>query len=441
MSTPPSGARAFPATASRAHRWAFKIPTSVQGWFDLLDMPMLGIWAYFSVIPHPLETPMRYLSMGYFLFGLILFYRQSLPTAARGWPAFIFAILAVVSMLWAPSSADAARQGMLMALTAVVAIHVATRLTGRQILLVYMLAELVGATQSIIKPTTDGLNWIGVYGQKNYLAVHMFILYVASLGLMLDKRTNGWIRLVCVPAALAAATLIILSHSATTVLMVILATATLFGHAFIWTPAARTRNARTLIVVILAVLGLAAALLLFGLLQLDAKNSLLEAFGKDSTLTGRTWLWDLAWRTIDQHPWFGLGAQGFFRPELGAAHEVTRYFYYESYIGFSFHNSYLENGVAYGYPGLYLTIFLAIWALWNTSMTWLKNQTTVNIVFLVFAIAVIVRSNAEIDLAQPLTGTLVILFIGAMRKDPPPAPMQASPSTASPLAESYGRRA
>ncbi len=76
-----------------------------------------------------------------------------------------------------------------------------------------------------------------------------------------------------------------------------------------------------------------------------------------------------------ENPLTGVGAAGFWRSESGLANQITTFFFYTTYVKFSFHNSYLENGVQLGYPGYYATFFLVGWGLSNIVRTWLKNQT------------------------------------------------------------------
>jgi exopolysaccharide production protein ExoQ len=174
---------------------------------------------------------------------------------------------------------------------------------------------------------------------------------------------------------------------------------------------------RTLIVASLIVFGLAAGLLLFGLFQFDAMDAVLHSFGKDSTLTGRTFIWAWGHRILDEHPWTGVGASGFWRPDVGVANQILTFFFYQEFVKFSFHNSYLENGVQLGYPGFYATAFLAAWGVWNAVRTWIKSQTLFNFTFLVFGIMIVIRSQTEIDLALELGATAVLFFIGAARKE------------------------
>jgi exopolysaccharide production protein ExoQ len=174
---------------------------------------------------------------------------------------------------------------------------------------------------------------------------------------------------------------------------------------------------RFLLVLTGAAFAIILALVLFGFMQFDAQASVLNALGKDSTLTGRTYLWETAQREMAENPWLGRGADGFWRSEYGAANTILEFFHYDHYVKFSFHNSYLENGVAFGYPGYWATVFLAAWALWRPGVNWLKNQNTVNAAFLILAAMIIIRSTTEIDLALEFSATATLLFMGAVRKD------------------------
>jgi exopolysaccharide production protein ExoQ len=190
-------------------------------------------------------------------------------------------------------------------------------------------------------------------------------------------------------------------------------------------------------VLLIVLLGTTICLLLFGLFQLDAWDSLLAALGKDSTLTGRTFIWGIADRVMAAHPWTGVGANGFWRPELGAANEITRYFDYQTFTKFSFHNSYRENGVQFGYPGYYATYFIAYFGLLCSALIWFRNQTLMNAAFLTLSVMVVIRSNAEVDFAAELGATIILFYIAALRgkqappdyppprfAPPPPVPLQ-----------------
>jgi len=390
---------------------------SLLSYFGKLDVLVLFVWVASTTLQLDWMQPLRYLAAAYFVGSMILFARQTMPSAFRAWPTLLIPLFCIVSALWAPSASDAIRKGLLFALTSIVAIYAATRVPGRNILLVFMGVETIAALMTLRSPQIVDGAWTGIFGQKNFLAMNMFILYACALAVALDKGSWRWFRLTAFVIAPMALALVVLAKSGTTTIMVIGATAALLGHTFLWKPASRIRHMRFLLVLAGAVFAIILALVLFGFMQFDAQTSVLNALGKDSTLTGRTYLWETAEREMAENPWLGRGADGFWRSEYGAANTILKFFHYDHYVKFSFHNSYLENGVAFGYPGYWATVFLAAWALWRPGVNWLKNQNTVNAAFLILAAMVIVRSTTEIDLALEFSATATLLFMGAVRRD------------------------
>jgi exopolysaccharide production protein ExoQ len=391
---------------------------SLLRFFGKLDVLVLFVWVASTTLQMDWMQPLRYLAAAYFVGSLILFARQTMPSIARGWPTLIIPIFCVVSAIWAPSASDAIRKGLLFALTSLIAVYAATRVSGRAILIVFMGVETIAAVMTLRAPQIIDGAWTGIFGQKNFLAINMFILYISALAIALDKGCWRWFRLVALGAAVVGLSLVVLAKSGTTTIMVIGATGALLGHALLWRPARRIRHMRTLLALVGAVLVLAASLVLFGFMQFDAQATVLDALGKDSTLTGRTYLWEIAQREMAGNPVLGRGADGFWRSEYGAANSIIQYVHYDHYVKFSFHNSYLENGVAFGYAGYWATVFLACWALWCSGMNWVRNQTTINAAFMILAAMVIVRSTSEIDLALEFSATATLLFMSAVRREP-----------------------
>ncbi|RYG33525.1 MAG: O-antigen ligase family protein [Burkholderiales bacterium] len=227
--------------------------------------------------------------------------------------------------------------------------------------------------------------------------------------------------------------LIFMARSGTTTLLVIGATTIMVGHSLVWKPLSRIPHARMLTTVVIAVVGLLSAYIVIGILQIDVKESVLAALGKDSTLTARTMLWEIAERQMQEHPWTGLGASGYWRAESGIANSITSSIMgWERFLGFSFHNSYYENGVNYGYPGYYATVILASWICLSSALNWLRDQSVVNSAFLVLALMLIFRTFGEADLAMEFSGMCVLMFISASREK------QRGKSSLAPVLD-YGR--
>jgi len=394
-----------------------RLPTPLIARFSQTDPWVFFVWTCITTFPFPEAAALRYLLVAYFAASLLLFARETFPTYARAWPTLLLPVLCVISAAWAPSVPDAVRKGVFMGLTGAIAVYAASRMTSRQIMSAVFLGGTLGALLSVINPNPVHGNWTGVFGQKNFLAVHMFIMYVAGLAVLLDRAANPWLRLWALIFTPLGAFIIFMTNSATNLLLMLGATAGYLGYVFIWAPAARFRHLRSLIVMLAAVMILSAALILLGLFQINLVEETLEAVGKDSTLTGRTYLWQIARRIMEQNPLTGLGAEGFWRPEVGAARSITSYFSYGAFTKFSFHNSFLENGVHLGYPGYYATYLVAGWGLLFSFRNWLIRQTPYNFAFAMIAVVVILRANTEADLAGDLSSTAILLFIGAARKE------------------------
>lgn len=393
-------------------------PRSLLSYARHADPIVMFIWAASTTLQFGFMGPLRYLAAAYFAGCLLLYARQTMPAVARCWPLFLLPILCTMSAMWAPSSAEALRKGFSLALTGAVAIYAATRIPGRKILVAYFLVGLIAALLSLVINTPDQGAWTGIFGQKNFFAVNMFILYVTALGVTFDKENGRWLRRLAFAAIPLAMFLVLMAKSGTTTLLVIGATLVMVGHTFIWQPATRIPKMRAFIVMLLATLIAFAAYIALGVLQLDLKKEILDALGKDSTLTGRTMLWEIAQRTMDEHPWTGLGANGYWRAERGMANSIQALLQgTERFTGFTFHNSYLENGANYGYPGYWATVFLAAWCCFSAAITWLRNQTATNMAFLVLALMLVLRTTSEADLAGEFGGTVVLLFIAAARKE------------------------
>ncbi|MFT3724809.1 MAG: O-antigen ligase family protein [Hyphomonadaceae bacterium] len=417
MSTVSSGA-AGPPPAEQAAGFRHQRLNSLLNYTRYTDPAVLVVWVFVTTFDLNFITPLRYAAAGYFAAMALLLGRQTAPVIVRSWPLFIIPLLCTLSSLWALDPGDAVRKGIALAMTGLIAIYISTRMSGRQILVAYFSVEILVALISTAVGAKDpGGAWIGIYTQKNFFAIQMFILYATSIGIMLDRGQIPWLRMLALLMSGFAAFLILMAKSSTTTLLIAIMTVMILGQAFFWGPAGKIRHARSFFGFIIVIIGLIVSLFLFGILQIDLKEQVQVALGKDSTMSGRTYLWEIARRLIDEHPWTGLGANSFWRAELGPANSIAQYFLYDKFQGFSFHNSYYENGVSFGYPGFYATIFVAGWAVFNSARTWLRNQTVLNAIFFMIAAAVVIRTNSEADLAGEFGGTVVLLFVAATRRE------------------------
>lgn len=393
-------------------------PQSLLSYAKRIDPVVMYIWAVSTMVPVGFLGPLRYATAAYFAVCFLLFARQTMPVAARCWPLFLLPILCTISAIWSPSMDEALRKAATLTLTAFVAIYAGTRIPGRKILTAYFVAGMIAAVLSLGMNVVDQGAWTGIFGQKNFFAINMFLLYLTAFGVAFDKENSRGLRRVAMAAIPFAMFMVLMAKSGTTTLLMIGTTLVMIGHTFVWKPAAHIPKARLLIFALLSVILLFGTYIFIGILQLDLKEEILGALGKDSTLTGRTMLWEIAQRTMEEHPWTGLGVNGYWRADNAVANSLQKILSGSDgfNIYFTFHNSYLDNGVSYGYPGFWVTIFLATWTCASAILNWIRDQSVLNISFVVIALMMILRSTSEADLAGDFGGTLVLLFVTATRK-------------------------
>lgn len=431
MNTVRSAAPARP-TANSGGRFSFKLSDEFLRQVDLVAWVLWGVAQTF--LPFQ-ASAIRYLLSVYFVGTMAMRYRRFAGLMARCWPMFLLPLLAFISSLWAPSAGEAIRKSMMLTFTAFVGIYVARQLTARQIIYAAFGINFFAALLSAVSLDYEGGGATGVFNQKNVLALSMFFLISSGIVLAFDRVAHWIFRVAAVAIMPLAVWLMIKAESATILILSIPMCAALVVQVVFWGPMQRIRHMRSLMALVALFLLAAVVLILFGLIQFDAVTALLNSVGKDTTLTGRTIMWDQANRIMAENPWTGLGANGFWRPEVGEANAILRVFHFTTYTPFSFHNSYLENGVQFGYPGMIATYFLGAWCFYRAFMTWLMRQDLHNAYFLFLAIMILARSFTEIDLATELGWTFILILICAARENPRPqrqavymAPVDANPA-------------
>ncbi len=284
--------------------------------------------------------------------------------ARRNIPFLLAAAFAICSSLWSITPSISAYSGLLLFLNILVGFVLAERLgIERFIILIFGFAftvQLASMGLAIIHHPS-AFNEVGevkgLYLHKNALSMHACLLYLTSIVLL----AAGWRRWLSALGIVLALSSLALSRSGTGMLMVALISG-VFGICLL---SARGRQVPPLIAgVLLAVF--CAVIAAVSLYNFDIVGSVLNSLGKDSTLTGRTVLWDEAIRLFEERPWFGLGYNSYWNSPECATLSIN----VGGWLG-SFHNIYLDRLVDVGAVGLGLFLI----ALANVIRTsWMKFQ-------------------------------------------------------------------
>jgi exopolysaccharide production protein ExoQ len=141
----------------------------------------------------------------------------------------------------------------------------------------------------------------------------------------------------------------------------------------------------------------------------------LNVFGKDTTLTGRTDIWRAADDLIAQRPWLGIGYNTFWQSGNLEAESLWRAFGIGNRIGFNFHNTYREITVHLGFVGLSIFSIISFVGVFRLFFRLLRYPST----YTIFLSAMIVGSMIKIPFesigfgSMQLFGVLTFAAISA----------------------------
>ncbi|MFT3731431.1 MAG: O-antigen ligase family protein [Hyphomicrobium sp.] len=223
----------------------------------------------------------------------------------------------------------------------------------------------------------------GLYLHKNTLSMHACLLYFTGVLLFAD----GWRRPLAATGALVALMGVAASESGTGKVMIAMVSA-IMTACWILTS---SRRWSAFISGLSLILGCGAvAVLLLG--NYDVSATILNALGKDATLTGRTELWNEAYKSFEQYPWLGVGYYAFWNSTETAA---TSIWIMTGQILVSFHNIYLDRLVDVGALGLSLFVASLAVLFWRSWCYFWINKSPLGAWPLVFTIYVTILGFSE----------------------------------------------
>ncbi|TWF52247.1 O-antigen ligase family protein [Neorhizobium alkalisoli] len=339
-------------------------------------------------------------------------YKKALGSYSRYFWIFTFATFCFVSSFWAPAFGISLRTAIqylthvICALIAMrtVSVRTLTRggVVGVALVLVYSILFGTYTFDSI-----DGsFGFVGAFSSKNQLG------FYASLGILFSYATvmvfgarRLWLAAAGVNALLSAYCLAA-AQSATSVITTIGIVAICMGmQAFMFFS---PKNRRGIFAAAL-ILGFAAVV---AALQSGGIDVILGLFGKDSTLTGRTYLWQNGIEAAARNPMLGIGYQSFWVVGFPDAERLWDDFGITGRSGFHFHNTYIETTVETGFIGLLLLVSILL----TTFIGHLKRLLTFGYTpdsLLLFSVAclLMIRSFVEIDILNPYhVGSFLFYF-------------------------------
>jgi len=378
----------------------------------LAEQAFVTLWMFVCYLPLETFAPLRYLCILGFIALTVIDYQRILPLLVRAWPLFLVALFGLLSAFWSVNTSGALRSGLLMLISAFVVIVIVQRLTMRQILRTIMFAGMAATLASI--PYWDSFQIGGLYGSKNWFAVHMLFCMLLSLIVSMNPQEPWPLRLFALVFVPICFVFLFMAQSATALVIAVLGGAGLIGVKLVWSPAAGIRGLPTLI--ILGAISLAGAMLfiLANMPQASPVESFLALVGKDPTLTGRTAIWEGARLAAQERPWLGHGLEGFWYYDSGAAQTLNEGDHKPYGTRHNFHNVYWEVQVHLGYLGLGLFLFMLAWTTLRFLLLWLRDGSLLHSALLLLVGVNIVMTFTESALFGQFTAPVFLQALAGL---------------------------
>jgi len=157
-------------------------------------------------------------------------------------------------------------------------------------------------------------------------------------------------------------------------------------------------------------------------LNLGLLDFVLGIFGKDSTLTGRTYLWEQGWEAAQQFPILGYGYAAYWVQGFAEAERLWAEFYITTRTGFHFHNTYIETLVELGFVGVTLIAMVILRSFWGHVSSVVFRDWRADSVVLAGAVGLmLLRSFFEVEILGPYFTASFVVYYGLFKLRPAPA--------------------
>ncbi|MFK0385631.1 O-antigen ligase family protein [Agrobacterium sp. NPDC090273] len=358
---------------------------------------------------------------------VVVNYRQVLGNYVRYLWIFAFGILAMLSTFWS-DAASVTMRASIQYLTHIVCALIAMRLISIQTL---TRGALIGITVVLLYSLLFGIHlfdaldgtysFVGAFSSKNQLGFYASLGVIFAVASVVVLRQKGiWLPVAGVTGLLSAYSLLA-SQSATSVITTAAVVGLIIGFLPLGMLSPANRRG------IFLALGGLGALLVVASLQFGLLDAILGVFGKDTTLTGRTYLWQQGIEAAHRAPIFGVGYQGFWVAGFADAERLWNDFFITGRSGFHFHNTYIEVVVENGLVGmLLLGIVLYGTLLGHLRSVLLRENDPQGLIFFAVCALFVVRSFVEIDIIFPYQIGSFLLFFAAGKLSLPARKTQAS---------------
>jgi exopolysaccharide production protein ExoQ len=310
---------------------------------------------------------------------IVIWYKSIIRTVIKEKFLWVLLAIALVSVLWSEQTWATLGSNQNFIRITLFGVYFASRYSLKEQLRLLAWALGIGATLSLAfalaipsygvmgmgntitkEIVTHAGAWQGIYGHKNILGRIMVLSTVVFAILAISSRRYSWLAWISFGLSLI---LILGSTSKTTLLIFLTIMALLpFYRALRW-------NNTIAVPFFIALVLIGGSV---GVLLIDNGETILEAFGRDLTLTGRTDLWAAALDKIWERPWLGYGYGAFWRGWSSESADVWNVVRWQAPHS---HNGFLDLWLDLGLLGLSAFALSFLGTCWR-AVQWVRQTKT-----------------------------------------------------------------
>ena len=326
----------------------------------------------------------------------------------------LFPAYAVLSTLWSGAPADTLKHSLEFLLTVVAALLVTQARNRRAVMFalfgafaVYSLASLLFGGMVHVG-TTGTVALSGLADSKNEEATTVTTGAIIALAwFFIGLKTRSFLQ-----SGLAAVVLAVEIYSALLAKSAGAMAALGVGIMTFLLLAALIKGGRRLRVAVVGFGGISALTLtmIFLIFTGPIIDAVSSWFGKDVTLTGRTYLWTRARDLIMEHPIFGQGFAAFWQQGNLDAEGLWQFAHIASRSGFNFHNTSYDILVSLGWIGLTLFMLTLIVGMVKMAAAYVRRPSLLAAFWLAMGASMVARLPVETMGTYEFSFATILLF-------------------------------